>query len=286
MIKGSCLCGDVRWGIDAPPATMTHCHCSMCRKLHGAAFATYATVLRGPFHWLDGADRIARYRSSPTVTRCFCPRCGSVVPEDGPDGKEMYLPAGCFDDDPVTRPGNHIFVASKAPWHAIEDNLPRHDAWTPEFDGPVVTNRDLPAPKVAVLRGSCLCGAIAYEVTGPFKVVHNCHCSRCRKARAAAYTTNGFISMDGVRFVRGENEITTYKPPGARFFTHAFCRSCGSGVPRLDPERAIAIVPFGSLDDDPGRGADDHIYVAYKAPWYDIPGDLPRYEERPPQKKE
>lgn len=52
-------------------------------------------------------------------------------------------------------------------------------------------------------------------------------------------------------------------------------------MPRLDPERAIASIPLGSLDDDPGRGADDHIYVASKAPWYDIPGDLLRYVERP-----
>lgn len=281
MIKGSCLCGGVRWGIAAPPAAMSHCHCAMCRKAHGAAFATYASAPREQFHWLAGEDYVAGYRSSPALTRNFCARCGSVVPAEGPDGEEMDLPAGCFDDDPVTRPSMHIFVASKAPWHTIEDDLPRHDAWTPGFDGPVVADRALAAPKEGLLRGSCLCKAIAYEITEPLKAVHNCHCSRCRKARAAAYTTNGFTSINGVRFLRGENEIATYKPSEARFFTHAFCHTCGSGVPRLDPGRGIAIIPLGSLDDDPGRGADDHIYVASKAPWYDIPGDLPRYEERP-----
>lgn len=282
MIEGSCLCGGVRWGIDAPPASLSHCHCSMCRKAHGAAFATYASASSSQFHWIAGEELIARFASSPRFSRSFCARCGSVVPAQGPEGsREMDLPAGCFDDDPVTRPSRHIFVASKAPWHSIEDDLPRYDAWTPDFEGPIVASRERASPKPGVLRGSCLCKAVEYEVVEPFKGVHNCHCSRCRKARAAAYTTNGFTPLDGVGIVRGETEIATFKPPGARFFTVAFCRICGSGVPRRDPERGIAIIPFGSLDDDPGRGADDHIYVAWKASWYDIPGELPRYEERP-----
>ena len=146
---------------------------------------------------------------------------------------------------------------------------------------PIVADRKGTPFTPNILRGSCLCRAVEYEVTEPFKAVHNCHCSRCRKARAAAFTTNGFTSIDGVRFVRGETEIATFKPPDARFFTHAFCRTCGSGMPRLDPGRGIGNIPFGSLDDDPGRGADDHIYIRWKAPWYDIPGDLPRYDERP-----
>jgi hypothetical protein len=281
MARSSCLCGAVAWELGGPFTSMTHCHCSMCRKAHGAAFSTIASARREQFHWLAGVDLIARYRSSAALTRNFCARCGSVVPGEGPDGEDMDLPAGCFDDDPVTRPSRHIFVASKAPWDPIEDDLPRHVAWMPGFDAPLVADRTRAGPQEGVLRGNCLCGAIAYEVVEPLRAVHNCHCSRCRKARAAAYTTNGFTSIEGVRFVRGENEVATYKLPEARFFTHAFCRTCGSGVPRLDPERAIAIIPLGSLDDDPGRGADDHIYVASKAPWYDIPGDLPRYAERP-----
>ena len=61
------------------------------------------------------------------------------------------------------------------------------------------------APKRAGgVRGGCLCGAIEFEVVAPFKVVHNCHCSRCRRARGAAHTTNGFTSMEGVIFFKGD----------------------------------------------------------------------------------
>ena len=130
-------------------------------------------------------------------------------------------------------------------------------------------------------RGSCLCGAVAFELDLPFKVVHNCHCSRCRKARAAAHTTNGFTPADALRFTRGEDNLVTYRLPEARFFSHVFCRTCGSGMPRADGERGIAVVPLGCLDDDPGGGAVDHIFVGSRAEWYTIADDLPRFEEGP-----
>ena len=170
-----------------------------------------------------------------------------------------------------------------APWHTIVDDLPRHDAYPAEF-GPDATAADRPArrPKTpGAIGGSCLCGAVAFEVKPIWKAVHNCHCSRCRKARAAAFTTNGFTAIENLTFVRGEDNIESYKLPGARYFRHNFCRACGSGMPRRDPERGFAVVPFGALDGDPGRGADDHIFVADAAPWYTIADRLPRYEQAP-----
>ena len=75
--------------------------------------------------------------------------------------------------------------------------------------------------------------------------------------------------------------ITTYKLPAARYFTQVFCSTCGSGMPRIDPERGVAVIPMGALDDDPGRSAEDHIFVGSMAPWYTIADDLPRFEEMP-----
>jgi len=115
-------------------------------------------------------------------------------------------------------------------------------------------------------------------VTEPFKRAHNCFCSRCRKGRSAAHASNGFTSLEGCTFTGGEDEVTTYKLPDARFFIIAFCRRCGSGVPRRDPQRCIAVIPLGALDDDPGRGVDSNIVTASAAPWYPAGGDLPRFE--------
>ncbi len=264
MIKGSCLCGAVSWGVSGELHELHHCHCSMCRKAHGAPFATYARALSAEFEWLSGADVITRYESSPGFIRAFCSQCGSVLP-DSIEEEFTSVPIGCLDDDPGLAPSSHIFVADAAPWHVIGDGLPRHDTYPEGESLPVIERPALPEGSPEVLRGSCLCGGIAYEVHGPIKMVHNCHCSRCRKARAAAHTTNGFTAFDGVRFTRGEELLAEFKLPEARFFTHVFCRTCGSGMPRLDSDRSIAVIPFGSLDDDPGRGADD----------------LPQFEELP-----
>ena len=127
MIRASCLCGDVRFEIDGPLAGASHCHCSMCRKAHGAAFGTYAAVNLADFRIVAGADRITRYGSSAGFVRTFCARCGSTLQwlrESKPEIVDVAL--GILDDDPGVRPERHIFVASKAPWHPITDRLPQH----------------------------------------------------------------------------------------------------------------------------------------------------------------
>ena len=278
MSSGSCLCGSATWEISGTPASAYHCHCKICRKMHGAAFATFWTVAGENFRWTSTLDSLAKHVTSAALTRAFCTTCGSALP-DG-DAELMYVPAGCHDDGPA--PEAHIFVAHKAPWHDISGALPRHDEFPPGREDQVLTDKALAPAKEGGIRGGCLCGAIEFEVVEPFKVVHNCHCQRCRRARAAAHTTNGFTSMGGVRFTKGEEHIKTYKVPDAKFFTHAFCDTCGCGMPRIDPGRQIAVTPLGSLDDDPGAKAVDNIFVAHKAGWYEITDDLPAYDEAPP----
>ncbi len=279
-MTGSCLCGTVRWRVDGSLDSMSHCHCSMCRKAHGAPFGTYTEAPSESFTWLSGMDAITSFESSPGVIRAFCGTCGSVVPE--PFGEDrMVIPAGCLDGDPGVRPSSHIFAASKAPWYVIGGDLPQSDGYINPDDGP---NVDRPGPgqrREGVLRGSCLCGDVAYEVRAPLTVVHNCHCSRCRKARAAAHATNGFTDADGVVFVRGEDRLKSFKLPSARIFAQVFCGRCGSPMPRVDRERSLAVVPFGSLDDDPGRGSDDHIFTGSMAPWFTIADELPQFDGLP-----
>ena len=278
MVTGSCLCGAVRWRIDGPFTGMTHCHCSMCRKAHGAPFATYAAVDPESVTFLAGSDQTGVFESSPGAVRSFCSRCGSVVPVDG----DPEVPVGGLDGDPGARPEAHIFASFQAPWHIIADGLPRHDIWGEEMDGPVIDMPARAASEADVLHGSCLCNAIAYEAAPRFTRVHNCHCSRCRKARAAAHTTNGFLDIADLRFTRGEDHLRIWHLPGARYFAQSFCALCGSVMPRHDRGRMVAVIPFGSLDSDPGRRADDHVYVGSRASWYDFADHLARYDEMPP----
>lgn len=126
------------------------------------------------------------------------------------------------------------------------------------------------------ITGSCLCGAVRYELTKPPVRAHNCHCSRCRKSTGAAFASNVFVPLDGFRFSQGENELVSYKPPEAERFTHAFCRHCGGAMPWPNQSRGVMVVPMGSLDEHPGITPAAHIFVDSKAPWFTITDGLPQ----------
>ncbi len=133
MVRGSCLCKRVRFEIRGPLGRSSHCHCSMCRKAHGAAFGTYVAVKVEQMKMLAGEELILRYRSSPGVERTFCARCGSTlqfISEKLPGIIDVAL--GTLDDDPGIRVPHHIFVASKAPWFEITDGLPQYPEGAPK----------------------------------------------------------------------------------------------------------------------------------------------------------
>ena len=134
MIRGSCLCGGVRFEVRGPVQAMGNCHCSQCRKAYGSAFGTIAVVAATDFAYTAGEELIASWKQSERVTRTFCRHCGSRLPIAEPWDPLVGIPAGLLDDDPGVRPGSHIFVASKAPWWEITDAAPQHSEWEPGVD--------------------------------------------------------------------------------------------------------------------------------------------------------
>jgi len=124
---GSCLCGGVRYEIDGPLADVLNCHCSMCRKLHAAAFRTRAKVRSTDWTTVSGQALIKFYESSPGEHKGFCSNCGSSLYTRFDAHPEVLgFPLGTLDTDPGVRPQRHIFVQSKAPWFEITDDLPQH----------------------------------------------------------------------------------------------------------------------------------------------------------------
>ncbi|MGH7288402.1 MAG: GFA family protein [Myxococcota bacterium] len=127
-IRGSCLCGAVRFEIAGRPLWMTWCHCSRCRKVGGMA---NVTVRAEQFLWVQGRELVARYQPEPPfhLVRCFCRVCGSYLGEPDTNAKGFPIAASALDDDPRVRPVLHEYVAAKAPWYEILDGLP-------QFPGP------------------------------------------------------------------------------------------------------------------------------------------------------
>jgi hypothetical protein len=276
-----CLCGALQYELAQPFAMMMNCHCSMCRKHHGASFATFVAAPFAAFRWIAGADQVARYQSSEQGVRPYCRRCGSVAPTLMPEAGFAIAPAGNLEGDLGIRPQMHAFVGSKAPWYTITDSVPQHEANPPELGGGSGLDRPSVEQRDGVADGSCLCGAIAYELRRPIRMYH-CHCSRCRRARSAAHATNVVTKIEDFAFTRGQELVAEYKVPEARFFGVAFCTRCGGEAPRVSRERGFVNVPAGTLDTDPGMRPQAHIYVASKAPWFEITDGLPQFPEMMP----
>jgi hypothetical protein len=125
MLAGSCLCGRVRYEIAGKLGPIGHCHCSTCRKSHGAAFGTHATVRPEDFRWVAGEELVASYESSPGRFRRFCRNCGSTLTGHGERAQVGAIAVATLDTDPGTRPVAHIMVHSKVPWFEITDSLPQ-----------------------------------------------------------------------------------------------------------------------------------------------------------------
>lgn len=277
-MRGSCLCGSVAWEGSGPGELVHHCHCGICRKISGMPFTTVGGYPAADFRFVRGTDRIRAYRSSPRSERCFCGSCGSNVPGAPFDGT-VWVPFGTIEGDPGSRPLAHIFVASKAPWYTIpDDGLPRFDTYPPGYTDPELFPSRPRGGHDGRVGGSCLCGAVAFEFEKPVDAWHNCHCSRCRRGRGGAHASNVFLDARRFRWLSGADRIDAYKVPEAERFTQSFCRTCGSKAPRVNPLGYVSI-PAGSLDDDPGARPERHIYVASKAPWFDIADDLPQFPE-------
>jgi hypothetical protein len=276
-VHGSCLCNDVTWEADGPFELMSHCHCGRCRKCHGTAFSTTVIAPEARFRYTGGHDRVVAFAPEGLFPRPFCGRCGAGVPAP-PSNGQVVLNAGSLDEDPGLRPLARIFVGSNAPWYELFDDLPRFDAWPPGFDFPALADPPREPAPPGVVRGSCLCGGVAFAIEGPATTARYCHCTRCRKARAAAHNTNLVTPIAATRFTRGADRVRTYKLPEARFFSQSFCADCGGKLPRHDEGRGIAIVPMGALDDDPGMRAVCQIFVGSKAPWVELDPKLQPYD--------
>ena len=109
MLRGRCLCGAVTYSIATSLKRITHCHCSMCRKQHGAAFATYALIGREHVTIADAGGRLRSYRSSPGMFRQFCGECGSTLFGHAAATPQLIdVALGTLDDDPEKGAFAHI----------------------------------------------------------------------------------------------------------------------------------------------------------------------------------
>jgi hypothetical protein len=129
--RGSCLCKGIQYELSSELRATTHCHCSACRKAHGAAFATHGSVPRTDLRLITGKDLLKEYKSSARITRSFCSQCGSQLfwHQSGEYEDWVAISLGTLDTAFEPRKQRHIFVGSKAGWFTIHGQWPQSEKW-------------------------------------------------------------------------------------------------------------------------------------------------------------
>jgi hypothetical protein len=129
-------------------------------------------------------------------------------------------------------------------------------------------------------RGSCLCGAVRFEVEGNFENFYLCHCQHCRKDTGSAHAANLFSSTATLQWLCGQDKVTIFNLKTTQH-RHCFCSTCGSALPDLQMNGTLLKVPAGGLDTDVLIRPDAHIFFSSKANWDDALEQIPKVAKLP-----
>lgn len=132
MYQGSCLCGKVKFHIVGQINDIIHCHCSLCRKSSGTAYATNGFVNVSDFNVIAGEDNLTHFELRPGKKRHFCKTCASpIYSSNSQDNSRIRIRLGVLDSDINEQPISHNFVTSKANWDDLDADLPRYEKYEP-----------------------------------------------------------------------------------------------------------------------------------------------------------
>jgi hypothetical protein len=126
VLQGKCGCGAVHYEVADEFRYAANCHCSQCRAATGSAFKAFAGIERDKLTVTEGGDRLNVF-GEENLNDTRCAECGSLLYSVVREGEWVHVAMGSLVDDPSIRPGEHIYVGSKAPWFEITDDLPQNN---------------------------------------------------------------------------------------------------------------------------------------------------------------
>jgi hypothetical protein len=122
-LRGSCLCGGVKFEVSEAPETLRYCHCESCKKLSGSGATVNVRVPSTAIRILEGEELLQTFQPSEGSTKTFCLACGSNLFGGGwPDSPVASVRATAIDDPFDARPSAHLFVKSVAAWETLPDD--------------------------------------------------------------------------------------------------------------------------------------------------------------------
>lgn len=129
-----------------------------------------------------------------------------------------------------------------------------------------------------MIKGSCCCGAIKFELTSAPSMMGTCHCSRCRKLGASTLV---FADQKSFNLLQGQEFIQKYEPAPPFSYVRTFCKKCGTALGEIGSESESFPIPVNCLDDDPEIRNQFHVFVSSKPVWYEICDAAQQFQENP-----
>jgi len=262
MIKGQCLCGAVSFEIQGPVTPPSLCHCSQCRRLHGAQGA-YTSAPASAYR-ISGEENL-NWRRLVHSEQAFCKVCGSKLFWREIGGNDLDITLGSLDAAPKL--ARHIWTRSQGDYYAIgQDGLP-HYAESSRGAQPIPPEPGPnPGPKKTQHSGGCHCGAVKYRVNGNMRDVIVCHCGQCQ--RNHGYAPGYSAARKAELTIEGEDNITWYR--SSEQAQRGFCKHCGCSLVWAMDGRDYVSITAGSLDRPTGLKTVLHIMVEDKRDYYTI----------------
>jgi hypothetical protein len=275
--QGRCLCGAVSFEIQGSSSAPSLCHCSQCRRLHGAPGA-YTTAPASAYR-ISGEESLNWYPTSARGEQGFCQVCGSKLFWRRFGGEDMSAGMGSLDAPTGLTLATHIFARSQGDYYAIgHDGLPRFAAFS---DNAQPIGEEAPpqaGPRKTEHSGRCECGAVTYRVRGNLRDVVVCHCGQCQ--RNHSYAPGYSAARKAELTVEGADNIAWYR--SSEQARRGFCRTCGSSLFWETEGKDTVSITAGSLDAPTGLKTVLHIMTADKHDYYTIADGVPQVEGRSP----
>ena len=127
-VGGSCFCRAIGFTAKLPSKWCAHCHCSMCRKTHGAGYVTWVGFEADKVELTHGEDQLRWFDSSKDAQRGFCRRCGSsLFFRSERWAGELHIALGCVDDPIDRQPQANVYFDKHVEWMPIDTSLKQVD---------------------------------------------------------------------------------------------------------------------------------------------------------------
>lgn len=129
-----------------------------------------------------------------------------------------------------------------------------------------------------MIRGSCCCGAVRFELLAVPSMMGTCHCTRCRKVGASTIV---FVKKDDLKWVQGKDQVQRFEPGAPYKYGRCFCKTCGTSLGEILSEADSFPIAANALDDKLDLRNRFHEFVSEKPGWYEIGDDAKQFAEHP-----